>query len=204
MLIAMDDLATRLRSALKDAGFSQERASVAAGQNKGFIKDILVRNRRPSVDAAASLARVLGVSLDWLMGAESESGTKVRLVGRVGAGGVVSASDPSDVEYVDMPPGGTPDLEALEVVNGSMQPVYRAGDYLFVSPADDGTPFDKLIGLECVVVCADGRRLVKVLRKGTRLGLWRLESYNPAVEDIEDVRVVKALPVRHVTRKLGV
>lgn len=144
-----------------------------------------------------SVADVLGVSSVNLP-------AQVPLVGRVGAGGEVYAADPSDVDYVDMPPGGTPDLEALEVVNGSMQPVYRAGDLLFVSSADEGTPLEKLVGLECVVDTTDGRRLVKVLRRGTGPGLWRLESYNPAVDDIEDVGVVKACPVRHVTRKLAV
>lgn len=150
-------------------------------------------------DVAERYARAFGVSPAWLLFGGVNERAQVPLVGRVGAGGEVMANDPAyDVDYVDLPPGGTPDLEALEVVNGSMLPVYRAGDLLFVRGGDTGPPMEQLVGVECVVECEDGRRLVKVLRRGTAPGLWRLDSYN--AEPIEDVRVVRAAPVTNVTK----
>lgn len=200
-----DAIARRIRHARCERGFDSPRAAARAlGWNENTTKSHENGVRGVPLEEVRKYARAYGVTPEWIAFGSADATAKVPLVGRVGAGGEVIPSEADDVDYVDMPPGGSPDLEALEVVNGSMQPVYRSGDYLFVSPADDGTPLDKLVGLECVVQCEDDRRLVKVLRKGTGPGLWRLESYNPAVDDIEDVRVVKAMPVRHVTRRLSV
>lgn len=41
---------------------------------------------------------------------------------------------------------------------------------------------------------------MKTVHRGTRKGVFRLRSYNPSYEDIEDVALEWAAPITHVIR----
>ena len=56
---------------------------------------------------------------------------------------------------------------------------------------DDPTP---LVGHEVMARLADGRKMVKILRRGAAPGLWTLESINTRFKPIEDVELLWALP----------
>ena len=197
----MTEPSERLKEAREAKGIPSARE---AARRYGWSPDTYAQHengtRGITRKAADRYSAALGVSPAWLLTGESAAPALAPLVGRVGAGGAVYPYEGNDVDYVELPPGAPPDVEALEVVNGSMRPVYRDRDLLFV-PTRYVPPPDVLIGEECVVDVEDGRRFVKVLRRGTMPGTWRLESYN--ADDIEDVRILRAAPVRHVTRAAG-
>jgi phage repressor protein C with HTH and peptisase S24 domain len=79
-----------------------------------------------------------------------------------------------------------------------MFPVYRDGDVL-ICQRRRGREIEAA-RQDCVVETADGRHLVKMVRKGTRPGLFTLQSYNRLYDDIENVSLAWAAPVRWIKR----
>ncbi|WP_417585085.1 XRE family transcriptional regulator [Pelagibacterium sp.] len=57
----------RLRSAIDERGMTMKQASLAAGQGETFVRDILERNRAPSIDKFVALAKALGVRPERLL-----------------------------------------------------------------------------------------------------------------------------------------
>lgn len=74
---------------------------------------------------------------------------------------------------------------ALCVIGDSMHPRYRAGEYIMVAPSIEPQP-----GEDVVVICRDGRKLLKTLDQ-TRDGSVSLLSINsshaPVTLDLADV-----------------
>ena len=82
--------------------------------------------------------------------------------------------------------------DVLIVDGESMMPRFRHGEHLiFGRRYDDPTP---LVGQEVMARLADGRKMVKILRRGAAPGLWTLESINTRFKPIEDVELLWALP----------
>lgn len=85
---------------------------------------------------------------------------------------------------------------ALEIEGDSMLPRYRHGDkLLFGYRHDDPTHF---VRCEVMAQLRDGRKLFKILRKGSRAGLWDLYSINPDFDPIRDVELEWVNPLRWV------
>jgi hypothetical protein len=182
--------------AVKKDGRDMKALSRAMGQGETFVRDMLKRGRKPNIEAVIALADVLGLTVGELVGVEPVMRSRARLVGYVGAGGAVYPPG-DDVEWIEAPPGAPEGIEALEVKNGSMLPAYRDGDRLFIEPNDYDPA--QIIGEECVVDLADGRRLLKVLRRGSEENRWNLESFNADL--IENVEIAKAAPVGWVDKR---
>lgn len=58
----------RLREQMDAKGFTMKSLSAAAGQNETYIRDILQRNRTPTIDKFVRVAEALGVSASFLLG----------------------------------------------------------------------------------------------------------------------------------------
>src|SRR5690606_14892500 len=58
---------TRLRRVLEERGITMKEASMAAVQGKTFVRDILERNRTPSIDKFLALASSLGLKAEQLL-----------------------------------------------------------------------------------------------------------------------------------------
>lgn len=58
----------RLRSALEERSMTMKQASLAAGQGETFVRDILERNRAPSIDKFMALSKALGMKPEVLLG----------------------------------------------------------------------------------------------------------------------------------------
>ncbi len=71
-----------------------------------------------------------------------------------------------------------------------MLPHYEDGDIIYYSR---NLPPEEMRNRRCVVKLADGRMLVKTLRRGSTDDLWTLTSTNAA--DIEDVLVEWVAPI---------
>lgn len=92
--------------------------------------------------------------------------------------------------------GGEP--VAIEVRGDSMTPVYRNGDLLVAAKKVDR--LEGAVGCDCIVMTEDNERLIKFLVKGTTRGRYDLRSYNPANEDLKNVRISWAAPITWIKR----
>lgn len=64
---------TRLAKALKDAGLNMLTASRAAGKSDTYVRDILRRDKQPTIESFIALARVVGKPVSYLIGEEADS-----------------------------------------------------------------------------------------------------------------------------------
>ena len=175
----------RIRHALQKSGLTMKAASKKAGQGETFVRDILERDRVPTIEKFSALARALGTSAAELLEDGESAVRPIPLVGHVGAGQEVHAEfDDAPFDYVEAPPGVSPrETVAVEVRGDSMYPLLDKGDLIYYSGRD--IPAERMIGKLCVVKLADGRTFVKRLRRGSEPGLYSLESLNgPPIENV--------------------
>jgi lambda repressor-like predicted transcriptional regulator len=199
----MDEAAkARIRAALKEAKLSMKAASLAAGRGETFVRDMLDRDRVPSVENLTALASVLSMTVAELIGEAAPTGT-VPIVGLAGAGpeGTVAFSE-SDGELGEapVPPGATDSTVAVEVRGTSMRGIADDGWLVYYDDRRD-PPTEDLLGLPCVIELDDGRVLVKWLRRGSRKGRFTLESVSAPL--MEDVKVKWAARVTFIMPQRG-
>lgn len=184
----MNDAAIRLAKARSAAGYaSASEAARAMGVpvpsyshhengNRGFAK------------LADRYARFFRVSVEWLLTGRGEMRARVTqlmlaVMGKVGAGAIVDMpTDPAGHEVLDEISIDLSGTWLLQVVGESMMPRYLPGEWLLIQ--SDPVPPERLVNQYAVVqVLDDGRRLVKMLRRGSKLGTYRLVSGNGTEED---------------------
>lgn len=185
---------SELRELRQRLGLSQAALAKLAGTSQPQIKRLEAGDRELTVEWAKRLAPALGVPPEAVLFGRRERPT-VQAVGYVGAGAQIIPVDDHEIgaglEEVEIPPG-IPVNAVLVIVKGdSMHPRYFDGEYLFYV-RDARTPAD-LTGREVVLKLPDGRMFVKVLRRGSRPGLFNLESWNAPL--LEDQPVEWAAPV---------
>lgn len=163
---------------------------MAAGLGTTFVRDMLERNRVPSIDKFAKIAKVLDTTVSDLLGEQPDMQRLVPLMGYVGAGQAVYPIDDGGSEMVEAPPEASESTVAVRIRGDSMLPAFEDGWLLYYSRH---LPPQEMINRRCVVQLADGRILVKTLRRGAVQDVWTLTSTNAA--DIEDVVVEWAAPI---------
>jgi len=174
--------------------------SLRAGLHPTTLQSIITKGSSPSIDNFISICNALGISPSELLNDEAAPRLSIPIVGFVSAGEgwtpIDNATGPEDKIEFDL---GAHDTIGIEVRGDSMSPVYRNGDFL-ICYRQFGPNADNCIGLDCVVRTADGRSFVKILKRGGRPGRFTLKSYNPMVDDIEDVALSWAAPVAWIRR----
>lgn len=182
----------RIAEVRKSKGVSQAALAAMLGIHPTSMNRIEKGGTDVSTSRLAEIAEALGVSPADLVRAN-----RARLIGYIGAGGEVYATDDGDCDEIDAPPGAPDGYEAFVVRNGSMWPAYIEGQIIYVSPAVQD--IESLIGVECAVELADGRRLLKTISPSPRPGRWRLDSHN--APPIDDAKIVRAAPVEWVSKR---
>jgi phage repressor protein C with HTH and peptisase S24 domain len=207
----------RLRQARIAAGF--ERASDAAERfhwNPNTYKSNENGAAPFSFKKARDYALAFGVRAEWLYDAagpmKADLEPLVRIIGLVGAdsgGEIIYATGQESWDMAPIPPGGTTDSVALEVSGHSMRAIAEDGALIYFENQHT-PPTADMIGYACVVETEDGRVLFKRLLKGSRPGLYDLESYNgPTLEDVrlvwaaEPTAIVPAKHARRIIRRAG-
>jgi phage repressor protein C with HTH and peptisase S24 domain len=192
----VDTIAERLRWARERAGFKGgTQAATAFGWKVSTYLGHENGDRNPSRDKAKRYAERFKVRWEWLLEGEGQPtarGTPAPVVaGYVGAGAEIIPvdGDPGPGHRIDLPP---PNAVPVIVRGDSMYPRYFDGETLLYLP--EHRPPDELIGRECVVKLADGRMLVKILKRGTKRRRYNLESWNAA--PLENQAVEWAAAVR--------
>lgn len=186
----------RLRALRIAAGESQD---VLAGQlNISRTQVTKYENDQHAMPdhVLSAAARHFGVTESFLRYGDVD-GRLAKVVGIVGAGGHVEAIEQPPWRYVEVPAGWT-DAVALQIQGLSCYPMYDDGDDIVIRGERRLEP-DEILNRMCVVETQDGLGLVKRVRRGSRPGVFTLES--PNAPPIEDVALSSARPVRlHVPR----
>lgn len=162
---------------------NMKAASKHAGLNETYIRDLIERNRIPSVENLATFARSVGLPASVFLD-EDAVGMQVPVVGYVGAGSEAHyyGASQGPFDYVAMPPQGSPRTVAVSVRGGSMSPAFDEGALLYYDDRQE-PPTDGLQGALCVVGLPDGRVLVKRLYRASKRGRWHLHSNEPPILD---------------------
>ena len=207
-----DRIAANLAAIIRERGYNNRSASLAAGLNPTAARDIISRkSENPKHETLAKLARVLGTSVEALETGRDLKPGLVAIAGKVGAGArvpLVDAYEKGDGPQVECPPQLSPHgIVAVEVEGDSMEPVYSQGDLLFYSRDAVGVP-DEAIGARCVCEDMDGDAWVKQVKPGRDPGTFDLHSINTRVDPMWGVRLKWAARVRlhlpaDLARKVG-
>lgn len=193
---------------MRRAGVTQRVIADRLGRDESAVSLMLRGRRRIRLDEAAELAKILGVSYDEVVeraGVQVPSmsgGDTLPIQGYIdGAFNVVPKRPPHGPRKVTTPYPGVDRLTALRVIapNGGAEVAALDGAVLYYqAPADDYVDPD-CINKMSVVETADGRRLLRVVRRGYDKGTYTLASTAGEVSDDEaEVRLQWAAPVLFV------
>jgi hypothetical protein len=180
----VDEPCQRLRQARLAKGFE---TATAAADAFGWNRNTYVANETGyapfSYRRAKDYAQAFGVRPEWLYDAAgamlpmAEPGY-APIVGRVGAnpeGLVLFATGHDPNELAPIPPGGTERAVALRVVGHSMRGVADDGALIYFEDQKTA-PTPDMLGHVVVVETDTDEVLVKRLLRGSRSGLFDLES----------------------------
>ena len=175
--------------------------ATAFNPSKRISKD--GRERWPSTESLSKILEATGESFESFlaggtflhMNDNTPINQTVPLLGmaRAGAGGFFdSAGFPAGQgwEEIALPTPGEGGIYALEVTGDSMEPLYREGDRIVVSPTEAVRRGDRV-----VVKTRDGEVMVKILARQTNKQI-ELHSINAAYEP----RIVELVDVEWIAR----
>ena len=152
-------------------------------------KSIDGRDRWPSTESLSKMLNGTGTPIEVFMSLLTKasgygpSGPTIPLIGmaQAGTGGFFDdAGFPAGGgwEEISMPSVDDENAYALEINGDSMEPVYRQGDILIVSPSANCRRGDRVVAKTLA-----GQVLFKILKRQTAKTI-ELESFNPDHEDI--------------------
>lgn len=204
----------KLRAWRKAKGLTLEQVADGIGmshQNLGRIERGLVPL---SEEHHTPLASVLGIEPADLFRDPTGSAPEpmVRIIGRVGAdteGTVIQTTSHDGYDMAPVPPGGSANAVALEVAGHSMAPIAEDGSLIYFE--DQRTPpTEEMIRYYAIIELEDGRVLFKRLLRGSRPGLYTLESQiGPPIEDVrivwaaEPTAIIPPRQAQRIIRRAG-
>ena len=209
-----ENLFQLLTSQCEALELSQEAASHKISGNASFFQN-LRRGAKPSYARIEKAARILG--LEIYLGPPRDLpviGEETPHYGKIAAGGgtmmedaiLTPIADPDQNHLAPAPPGGNlAGMFAVTITGNSMTPSYRDGDLIFLWQNDPAAfDPDRLTGVDCAVTLEGGEVFLKRLRRpdSGKEGEWNLESLNPRWPVMSNQRLLSALPVRYVKRKI--
>ena len=169
-------MGNRLKSLRAARKWTHEEAATAMGVSRGQFIKLERGERRLTADYIEMAARAFGVSPADIL--EDGEPMTLPIVGRVGAstdGQVLQDTDQGPFGTIEAPPGARGSEAAVEVVGHSMG-IYAPDGSLILYDNRHEPPNEDILGEVCVVGLPDGRTLVKRLLRGSRRGLFDLES----------------------------
>lgn len=176
----------KIRAILELDGWKQERVADELGVGQSTVH----RWMHAASEPRGQHRDAINALYIRVFSPDDEPEKTVKLAGYVGAAQAVYQFDDGAADYVEAPPGANEMTEAVEVRGDSMLPLYETGTLLYYSKQ---LAPEAMIGRRAVVKVADGRVLVKSVRRGSSPGFYTLVSLN--APDIEDVVLDWAAPI---------
>lgn len=167
-------LPNRIREWRKRKSLTIEKLSELAKISPGYLQRMETGGRNVSLKNLDLISAALQVPKQELV--SDIEYMKAPLVGYVGAGAETHtfADGQGPFDYVDAPPGSTPETVAVEIRGESLGSFFDQW-LVFYDDVHD-PPRQELIGKLCVCGLPDGRVLIKKLARGTEPGLFTLLS----------------------------
>ena len=176
-----------IREGLKQTRKTRSGLAKALGRSPSAITDLLNGSRRLRAEEIAVVADYLGIEPPRLVGggrAQHPTG-KVPLVGFVGAGAVAHYYGDGQGPFDDVaaPDAASVNTVAVQIRGHSLGALFD--NWLVFYDDIHDPPGDSLVGRMCVCGLADGRVLIKALKRGQIPGLWTLLSNTePPIYDV--------------------
>lgn len=218
----MDDLTqhrkSRLRALIDSFPYRGSQASFAkaAGLTEGRVSQLLGPGQSFGERSARNIASELRLSERYfeegfpvnnasdLLSSEVGEAVPLKAIRRIPVIGDVKAGDEGYLEELEHPvgfgegyveyPTADPNAYAVRVRGDSMHPRYRAGEFVIVEP--NIAPQE---GDDVVVVCANGRKMLKQLnwRRDGEVQLLSVNNgYDPLTLTLEDISSVQLVAGR--------
>ncbi len=186
-----------LRFKLKQRKISTRQAAEVLGIAQSGVVRLLSGKRQAKARELRRLAELVGEPIpDEIVPTSPET---VPVMGYVGAGAEIFPPDEDqELDRVPAPWREARQLAAVVVRGSSMEPEFWDGDLIFYEPPNGMVDPEALVGHTVVVRTEDGRTFVKRLLRGSKPGLWTLESH--AAPPMKDVRLVWVAPIRYIKR----
>ena len=147
-------------------------------------------NGRAGLSRAGQLyAKFFGVDYEWLMTGRGEmrreggSAARVAVDGFVRAGAVIHPAAVGEAREISLPIDRA--LGALIVAGVSQWPRFMDGEIILYERTP--IPPDGLVDRMAIVQTADGRRMIKVIRRENDRPGWRLEWHNEPSEEVVEL-----------------
>lgn len=194
----MNTLAFRILRIRNARGWSQTDLANYCGVKQPTVSRWEKGESVPPDKAIAKLARLGNIGEAELKYGQQANNQLplVPVFGYVGAGEEVIIMDAaSPLEYVAAPPGqdANADLIAVRIKGDSMRPLRDGWLVYYTKDADGVEPH--CLNQVCVCQLADGRILIKELRRGHMEGRFTLHSWSAGADPLEDVALIWAVPV---------
>jgi hypothetical protein len=176
-----------IRKALVETGKTRSGLAKALGRSPSAVTDLLNGSRRLRAEEIAVAVEYLGVEPPRLVGggrAPPRDG-RVPLVGYVGAGAVAHfySDGQGPFDEVAAPDAASGHTVAVQIRGHSLGALFDNWLVFYDDVRDP--PGDDLVGRMCVCGLADGRILIKALKRSQNTGLWNLLSnLEPPIYDV--------------------
>lgn len=176
-----------IREGLKEKRKTRSGLAKALGRSPSAVTDLLNGSRRLRAEEIAVAAEYLGVDPPRLVGGgrPRHPTGRVPLVGYVGAGAIAHfyADAQGPFDDVDAPDAAGASTVAVQIRGHSLGALFDNWLVFYDDVRDP--PGDDMIGRMCVCGLADGRVLVKALKRSQVAGLWTLLSNTePPIYDV--------------------
>jgi transcriptional regulator with XRE-family HTH domain len=176
-----------IRAALDETGKTRSGLARALGRSPSAVTDLLNGRRRLRADEIAIAATYLGVEPPRLIGGGRAPPIRatVPLVGHVGAGAIAHfyADGQGPFDEVGAPDAASAKTVAVQIRGHSLGALFD--NWLVFYDDVREPPGDDLVGRMCVCGLADGRVLIKALKRSHIAGLWTLLSNaEPPIYDV--------------------
>ncbi|HET6469098.1 MAG TPA: helix-turn-helix transcriptional regulator [Geminicoccaceae bacterium] len=179
----------RLRALRQAHGLSQVELARRIGRHQTVIGPYERDEYAPSYEIVLKLAQVLETSPEFLCFGRGSARPGVRLIGRIGPGGLFGAAREDGDRLLELREGR---LAAVLVEDDCMAPVLRHGQVVLIAGRAGGEPVC-LLGRDVLADLVDGRTLLRRLLPGGEPTRFDLGAYNAPA--LRNVALVAARPV---------
>lgn len=190
----------RLVEQMKRLGLSEAEVIRRADLSESWFSDRKKgKAQQPKLGTICKLAAAVEWSVAELLGEGLPEGLRLIIQHRILANEMWADNDSENAEDISL---GflSHKLVTFEIDTDEYKASgYRRGDIVSGEPTE-GIRAHNLIGKECIVLTKDGRKLFKILDKGSKARCFNLKSFDAFKNPMTNVEIVWAAPIQIILR----